>query len=311
MPVPAQAGRYSHRIYVAYSTFYVLGTLMSMQVVFVSWAPVSSPEHLAAFGVFILLHVYNGFFWLRSLVTPEHLKGRWSGFRVPASAHCVAVWCSAAAVAAGRRCGSGRAHHRAGEPLCSVRVECTADRDPLGQAISGQIPFLTGRLWALLGATSNIAIVKSVSEHQPSPWTTFFFDLHCLVFLVPVGIYFCFHNLSDANMFIVLYVLFASYFSSIMVSAVGCPCPSHAKVLLSDPCLLASSPHSGPPGACADARGVLDGRHRRLGHLPNLHGRHHSVRRTRSLVPVVFCAHSSLSAVCRRALRATLTPRTC
>jgi hypothetical protein len=30
----------------------------------------------------------------------------------------------------------------------------------------GFVPFLTGRLWTLLGATTNIAIVKSVSEHQ-------------------------------------------------------------------------------------------------------------------------------------------------
>jgi dolichyl-diphosphooligosaccharide--protein glycosyltransferase len=87
-------------------------------------------------------------------------------------------------------------------------------------AVSGTIPFLTGRLYSLLGATSNIAIVKSVSEHQPSPWTTFFFDLHVLVFLVPVGIYFCFEELNDANTFAILYVLFASYFASIMVRLV-------------------------------------------------------------------------------------------
>jgi dolichyl-diphosphooligosaccharide--protein glycosyltransferase len=41
-----------------------------------------------------------------------------------------------------------------------------------------------------------------------------------LVFLVPVGIYFCFEELNDANSFAILYVLFASYFASIMVRLV-------------------------------------------------------------------------------------------
>jgi len=87
-------------------------------------------------------------------------------------------------------------------------------------ALSGRVPFLTARFKALLGSTSNIAIVKSVSEHQPSSWTTFFFDMQCLVALVPVGLYFCFMHLTDANIFIILYTVTAMYFSSIMVRLV-------------------------------------------------------------------------------------------
>jgi len=60
-----------------------------------------------------------------------------------------------------------------------------------------------------LGSTSNIAIVKSVSEHQPSSWTTFFFDFHYLMFGVPVGVYYCFNKINDATIFIILYVMFA------------------------------------------------------------------------------------------------------
>jgi len=174
-------GRYTHRLYVAYCTFYVLGTLLSMNVSFVGFQPVSSPEHLAAFGVFGLLQIYNAFFFLQSMVPAADLKvvGRWLMLVA----------------------------------LVSVGVLIVL-------AATGTIPFLTGRLYSLLGATSNIAIVKSVSEHQPSPWTTFFFDLHALVFLVPVGLYFCFEELNDANTFAVLYVLFASYFASIMVRLV-------------------------------------------------------------------------------------------
>lgn len=41
------AGRYSHRLYVAYCTLYMLGTLLAMQITFVGFQPVKSNEHMA------------------------------------------------------------------------------------------------------------------------------------------------------------------------------------------------------------------------------------------------------------------------
>ncbi len=49
------AGRFSNRLYVAYCTFYTLGTLFSMQIAFVGFQPVSTSEHMLAFLVFCLL----------------------------------------------------------------------------------------------------------------------------------------------------------------------------------------------------------------------------------------------------------------
>lgn len=43
-------GRYSSRLYVAYSTFYAIGTLASMQIPFVGFLPVRTSEHMAALG---------------------------------------------------------------------------------------------------------------------------------------------------------------------------------------------------------------------------------------------------------------------
>lgn len=43
-------GRFSNRVYVAYSTFYALGTLMSMQIPFVGFQPTRTSEHMAALG---------------------------------------------------------------------------------------------------------------------------------------------------------------------------------------------------------------------------------------------------------------------
>ena len=43
-------GRYSSRLYVAYSTYYALGTLASMQIPFVGFLPIRTSEHMAALG---------------------------------------------------------------------------------------------------------------------------------------------------------------------------------------------------------------------------------------------------------------------
>lgn len=39
-------GRFSHRIYVAYSTLYCVGTILSMQISFVGFQPITSSEHM-------------------------------------------------------------------------------------------------------------------------------------------------------------------------------------------------------------------------------------------------------------------------
>ena len=43
-------GRFSNRLYVAYSSWYAIGTLSSMQVPFVGFQPVRTSEHMAALG---------------------------------------------------------------------------------------------------------------------------------------------------------------------------------------------------------------------------------------------------------------------
>jgi dolichyl-diphosphooligosaccharide--protein glycosyltransferase len=43
-------GRFSSRLYVGYSTWYVIGTRASMQIPFVGFLPIRSSEHMAALG---------------------------------------------------------------------------------------------------------------------------------------------------------------------------------------------------------------------------------------------------------------------
>jgi dolichyl-diphosphooligosaccharide---protein glycosyltransferase len=43
-------GRFTNRLYIAYSSWYAVGTLASMQVPFVGFQPVSTSEHMGALG---------------------------------------------------------------------------------------------------------------------------------------------------------------------------------------------------------------------------------------------------------------------
>jgi len=85
---------------------------------------------------------------------------------------------------------------------------------------TGYISPWTGRFYSLLDPTyakDHIPIIASVSEHQPTAWSSFMFDFHILLFLFPAGIYFCFKRLSDATIFIVMYGLTSLYFAGVMV----------------------------------------------------------------------------------------------
>lgn len=76
------------------------------------------------------------------------------------------------------------------------------------------------RFWSLFDPTyakKYIPIIASVSEHQPTTWAAYIFDLHLLVFAAPAGMYFCFKKLTDPGIFVLTFALTATYFSGIMV----------------------------------------------------------------------------------------------
>ncbi|GAM28549.1 hypothetical protein SAMD00019534_117250 [Acytostelium subglobosum LB1] len=175
-------GRYSHRLYVAYSTLFVIGTILSMQINFIGFQPVQSSEHMAAIGVFGLLQLFSGLNWVKS-----HL--------------------------------SAEAFVRLQRLTIMTVLSVAASVFVIG-TLTGYISPWTGRFYSLLDPTyarDNIPIIASVSEHQPTTWASYFFDLHILTFLFPAGLYFCFRELTDANIFLILYGVTSIYFSGVMV----------------------------------------------------------------------------------------------
>ena len=56
-------------------------------------------------------------------------------------------------------------------------------------------------LWDTTYAKIHIPIIASVSEHQPTTWFSFFFDLHILVCIFPAGLWYCIQEYNDERLF--------------------------------------------------------------------------------------------------------------
>lgn len=67
-------GRFSGRLYVAYCSWYAIGTLSSMQVPFVGFQPVRTSEHMGALGVFGLLQIVAFASLVRSHVSSKQFQ---------------------------------------------------------------------------------------------------------------------------------------------------------------------------------------------------------------------------------------------
>ncbi|KAH0545047.1 oligosaccharyl transferase stt3 subunit [Glutinoglossum americanum] len=175
-------GRYSPRLYVSYTTWYALGTLASMQIPFVGFLPISTSEHMSPLGVFGLLQIVAFVEFIRQQVPSKQ-------FQTLLQSLIVAIF------------------------LASVGILILL-------TVAGVIAPWSGRfysLWDTGYAKIHIPIIASVSEHQPTAWPAFFFDLNFLIWLFPAGVYLCFRTLKDEHVFVVIYSILASYFAGVMV----------------------------------------------------------------------------------------------
>ncbi|KAK0737628.1 Oligosaccharyl transferase STT3 subunit-domain-containing protein [Apiosordaria backusii] len=175
-------GRYSTRLYVSYTTWYALGTLASMQIPFVGFLPVKTSEHMPALGIFGFLQLLAFLDYVRSAIPSRQFQ--------------TFLWLFAGGIFV--------------LSLAALVIATSA----------GVIAPWSGRfysLWDTGYAKIHIPIIASVSEHQPTAWPAFFFDLNLLIFVFPVGVYLCFQELADEHVFIIVYAVFGSYFAGVMV----------------------------------------------------------------------------------------------
>eukprot|EP00090_Calanus_glacialis_P006374 TRINITY_DN1496_c0_g1_i1.p1 TRINITY_DN1496_c0_g1~~TRINITY_DN1496_c0_g1_i1.p1 ORF type:complete len:773 (-),score=209.57 TRINITY_DN1496_c0_g1_i1:434-2752(-) len=175
-------GRYSERMYVAYNSFFIIGLVCSMQIPFVGFQPVRTSEHMAAAGVFALLQAVAFVKYVQTYLS----KAEFRYFFFMAGAIVAAI-----VIALG-----------------------------VALAWAGVVAPWSGRfysLWDTGYAKIHIPIIASVSEHQPTTWFSFFFDLHILACVFPVGLWYCIKNVNDERVFIILYAISAVYFAGVMV----------------------------------------------------------------------------------------------
>jgi len=67
-------GRYTNRMYISYSAWYVIGLVASMQVPFVNYLPIRTSEHMAALGVFGLVQLVAFVEIIRKLVPGKQFQ---------------------------------------------------------------------------------------------------------------------------------------------------------------------------------------------------------------------------------------------
>lgn len=137
-----------------------------MQIPFVGFQPIRTSEHMASAGVFLLIQAYAFLKYVQSFLSKAQLK---------------AFFLTAIASIAG---------------LVFMGV--------VFLTYAGYIAPWSGRfysLWDTGYAKIHIPIIASVSEHQPTTWFSFFFDLHVLVAAFPVGLWYCIKEVNDERVF--------------------------------------------------------------------------------------------------------------
>ncbi|CAN8098707.1 unnamed protein product [Discula destructiva] len=207
------SGRYSSRIYIAYNTWYIIGVLGAMQVPFINFLPVSTSDHFPSLGVFGLMQLFGTLDFLLNFYSWNTIKK-------------VGLWSVGAIIPLG--------------------IVANVILVKLGYIAAWGGRFYS--LWDTGYAKIHIPIIASVSEHQPTAWPAYFFDLNMLIWLFPAGIFLCFDKLTDESLFLIMYAVTASYFSGIMVrlmlTLTPCVCVAAALALshILDVYLTAESP---------------------------------------------------------------------
>lgn len=176
-------GRFSTKVYSAYSLFYVIGTLLAIQVPVVGLAPLKSLEQLGAFLVFIgfqVLQFCEVQVKRKKLNTSDAMKFRLKIVVITALACMTFLYLFAPSGYFG----------------------------PISSRVRG--------LFVKHTKTGN-PLVDSVAEHQPAKANSYFQYLRVFCFIAPVGFALILAHFGDSPSFVAAYGLTAYFFSHKMV----------------------------------------------------------------------------------------------
>ncbi|KAL8271929.1 hypothetical protein Esti_004053 [Eimeria stiedai] len=176
----AVLGSLTPRHQVTYVVFYVIITALCVNVPFLNFSAILSSEHMASHGVFLYVVALAVVRFLSALLPTVSMK---------------------------------------------ILPKYLVGTTVVMLIAFGAVLMLTGRTsWSsrsltLLDptyATKYVPIIASVSEHQPTVWTSYIIDLHMLMFLVPMGLIISLRR-GGGLFFVGLYGVLACYFSAVMI----------------------------------------------------------------------------------------------
>ncbi|KAL3907677.1 MAG: hypothetical protein SGILL_008775, partial [Bacillariaceae sp.] len=176
-------GRFSPKVYMSYSLFYVIGTTLAIQVPVVGWAPLKSLEQLGPCAVFL------GYQLLRVC---DIMKGKKHMSRLAFLKLRVQVFVAAGVVAI----------------ILAMMATPSGYFGPISSRVRG--------LFVQHTKTGN-PLVDSVAEHQPASSKAYFQYLHHVCSVAPIGFIMVMTNLSDSSSFLLIWGMTSYFFSHRMV----------------------------------------------------------------------------------------------
>jgi dolichyl-diphosphooligosaccharide--protein glycosyltransferase len=176
-------GRFSDKVYLAYTLFFVVGTSLAIQVPVVGWTPLKSLEQLGPCAVFL------GYQFLQYCEVMRK-KNKWTR----SEAWKFRIKLGVAALI--------------GIVLVIMAVTPKGYFGPLSSRVRG--------LFVPHTKTGN-PLVDSVAEHQAASQQAYWQYLHILCFLAPLGFVFMMFRFGDASSFLFVYAFAAYFFSHKMV----------------------------------------------------------------------------------------------
>ena len=176
-------GRFSTKVYLSYTLFYVIGTALAIQVPVVGWTPLKSLEQLGPCAVFLGYQVLQ-YCEVQRKQKKMSRKEAWR-FRVQIFVTSLAI-----------------------VSLLIVVVTPKSYFGPISSRVRG--------LFVPHTKTGN-PLVDSVAEHQAASNQAYWQYLHILCFLAPMGFLMVLFRFGDSVAFLFVYALTAYFFSHKMV----------------------------------------------------------------------------------------------
>jgi Uncharacterized membrane protein, required for N-linked glycosylation len=176
-------GRFSTKVYLAYSIFYVIGTSLAIQIPVVGWSPLKSLEQLGAFVIFFgyqILQYCEITIRKREMTKKDAWKFRMKVIMIASAIGLVAI----------------------------VLFTPTGYFGPISSRVRG--------LFVKHTKTGN-PLVDSVAEHQPARANSYFQYLHHFCTIAPIGFIMTLIWFGDGPSFVAAYGVTAYFFSHKMV----------------------------------------------------------------------------------------------